>query len=558
MSSLLSCEKVSFAYRDSRRLALEDVNLSIAAGEFIGIAGATGAGKSTLVRCASGIVPRFFKGPFRGGVKVRGEPIAGKRVAELCGRVGTVFQDFEAQLFSTNARLECAFGMENLGLDRAVMRRRIEAVTRLVGLEGLLDRDPQSLSGGQKQRLALASVLCLEPDLLLCDEPTTDLDPNGREQLFEALGRLSKADHGVALVEHETERLVHADRLVILSQGKIVAEGPPARVLSDPAFCLRHCIQIPQTFAVCAQLGIAERPASVPAAGEILNREGFAPKANIDFGDAPEPGGPPLIEVRNASFAYTPGQPVLKEVSLTISQGDFVALLGQNGSGKTTLVKQFNALLTPTAGEALFAGEPVSKIGTARMGGRVGFVFQNPDHMLFAANAFEEVAFGLRNQKVAEADLPRPVAAALETVGLAGREDTDPFVMTKGERQKLAVACVLACEPEVLILDEPTTGLDAAEQLAMMELLARLHRAGRTVIIVTHALDAAAAYARRVVLMSAGRIVADGPARRIFHQPALLAQAGLVAPACVRLGALLGVPALTPDELAGALERRRP
>ncbi|MCX7049167.1 MAG: ABC transporter ATP-binding protein [Candidatus Sumerlaeota bacterium] len=556
MNSVLSFDKISFAYRGATALALDGIDLRIESGQFVGIVGATGAGKSTLVRCASGIVPKFFKGPFRGDVRVDGESLAKKRVSDLTGKVGTVFQDFESQLFSTSARLECAFGMENIGLDRAEMWRRIERVARMTGLEGLMDREPQSLSGGQKQRLALASVLCLEPEILLCDEPTTDLDSAGRADLFEALDGLSHADHAVVLVEHETERLARADRIVVLNQGRIAAQGPPAEVFADPDFCLRNGFQAPQMFALASRLGLAARPLSVEDARPMLERERFAAKSAHEFRDLPTLSGDALIQAHDVHFSYTRGLPALKGVSIEIKEGEFVAILGSNGSGKTTLVKHFNALLKPDAGEVLFDGVPVQKIGIAKMGARVGFVFQNPDHMLFAANVFDEVAFGLKNMNTPAQEIERQVGEALETVGLRGREREDPFIMTKGERQKLAVACVLACKPETIILDEPTTGLDAAEQTAMMELLSRLHRSGHTIIIVTHALDVAAAYARRVVLMSEGRIIADGAARRIFHDAPLMAQAGLVAPPCVQLGSALGIASLTVEELAGALTRK--
>lgn len=552
---LLQLQNIQFAYRGNSHLVLNHLNLEIAPGEFVGIAGPTGSGKSTLVRCATGIVPKFFKGPFRGDVKFRGESIADKRVAELAGKIGVLFQDFESQLFSTNARIECAFGMENIGVDRQTMAQRIETVAKIVGVEHLLDREPQSLSGGQKQRLALASVLCLEPQVLLCDEPTTDLDPVGRQELFAALDRLFRNERAVVVVEHEMERFVYADRVVILDQGRIVAEGRPSQVLADPDVCLRHGALAPQMFALAARLGLDERPTSIQQAHALLRREGFLPTGAVRW-EAPGPGGTPLVEVEDVHFAYTAGDDVLQGVNLSIQRGDYVALLGQNGSGKTTLVKHLNALLLPHRGRVLFAQQPVAEIGVAKMGTKVGFVFQNPDHMLFNSSVFDEVAFSLRNMQLPEKVIEEKVEEALSAVGLSVPRQLDPFIMTKGERQKLAVACVLACDPEVLILDEPTTGLDATEQIAMMQLLTRLNHAGRTIIIVTHALDVVAAYARRVVLMSGGRIIADGTTRQIFHQPDLLARANLLAPPCVRLGDLLGIPALTVEELAGALRRR--
>lgn len=556
MCSLLSCRNVSFTYRGSRKLALDRVDFSIDQGEFVGIAGATGAGKSTLVKCISGIVPKLFKGQFSGDILLRGEPIRRRRVAELAGTIGTVFQDFEAQLFSTNVRHELAFGMENLCIDRETMQRRIDEVVQVVGLSNLIDREPQSLSGGQKQRLALASVLCLNPDLLLCDEPTTDLDPIGRKELLDILERLVASGNSVGLVEHDTERLIRADRVVVMGDGRIVASGKPAEVLSDPEFCTYNGLFAPQMLALFSLLGLPGHPLSVEEAKEVLDREGFVPKSGPTGAEVPEPGGAPLIATEDLHFSYTPNVPVLRGISLEIRQGDFVCLLGQNGSGKTTLVMHFNGFLQPGSGRVLFKGTPVEEIGPARMGRRIGFVFQNPDQMLFAANVFEEVAFGLRNYGISEKDIPQKVSAALESVGLAGKEEVDPFVMTKGERQKLAVACVLACEPEVLILDEPTTGLDAQEQIAMMELLTTLNRAGHTIVIITHSVQVAAAYARRVVLLDSGKIIGDGTARGILSRPDLLSRTSLIAPPCVRLGCMYGLSALTVPELARSLERR--
>ena len=556
MGTLLSCKNVSFAYRGSKQLALDKVDFSIDQGEFVGIAGATGAGKSTLVRCASGIVPKFFKGPFSGEILVKGKPIRKKRVAELANTIGTVFQDFEAQLFSTNVRRELAFGMENLCIDRETMLRRIDQVAQLVGLSNFTDREPQSLSGGQKQRLALASILCLNPDLLLCDEPTTDLDPIGKKDLLDILDRLVASGNSVGLVEHDTERLIHADRIVIMRDGRIVASGKPAEVLSDPKFCIDNGLFPPQMFSLFSLLGLPEHPLSVEDAKEVLDREGFIPKARQAGAEMPEPGGAPLIAVEDIHFSYTPNVPVLNGVSLEIKHGEFLCLLGQNGSGKTTLVKHFNAFLKPASGSVLFGGAPVDEIGPARMGRKIGFVFQNPDQMLFAANVFEEVAFGLRNYGIAEEDIPRKVSAALEAVGLAGKEENDPFIMTKGERQKLAVACVLACEPEVLILDEPTTGLDAKEQIAMMELLTTLNRAGHTIVIITHSVQIAAAYARRVVLLDSGKIIGDGTAHEIFSKPELLSRTSLIAPPCVRLGCMYGLSVLTVSEMAESIKRK--
>ena len=557
-NELLSIKRVSFAYGDVEKPALSDICFSIMKGELVGIAGSAGAGKSTLIRCASGIVPQFFKGRFSGQVKVNGEPISGRRVSEMAGTVGTVFQDFESQLFSTNVRRELAFGMENLCLNRDIMHRRINRIAQLLGLSDFMEREPQSLSGGQKQRLALASILCLDPKLLLCDEPTTDLDPFAKNLLLDVLAALVSSGNSVGLVTHDIERLIKTDRVIVMNDGSIVASGKATQVFSDPQFCTDNGLFAPQIFSLFSLLGLPDRPVSIQNAKEVLDGEGYVLKKDIIFDETARSSGIPLITVENVCHCYTPDLPVLEGISFEIRQGEFVCLLGRNGSGKTTLVKTFNAFLRPTSGQVFFKGIPVEKIGPSKMGKKIGFVFQNPDQMLFAENVFEETVFGLRNYGISEEEIPQRVSEALKTVGLKGTEDIDPFVMTKGDRQKLAVACVLACEPEVIILDEPTTGLDAKEQISMMELLAELNREGHTLVIITHSARIAAEYAHRIVILDSGKIVGDGSTREILSKPDLLSRSSLIAPPCVRLGHMYGISVINVFELARAIEKEVP
>ncbi|MBU2549801.1 MAG: ATP-binding cassette domain-containing protein, partial [Proteobacteria bacterium] len=343
MAPVLSCRKVGFTYRNQSMAALTDVDLDVSPGELVSLAGPHGAGKSTLVRCASGIVPQMLKGRFSGQVLVKGRPVSETRVAELAGVVGTVFQDFENQLFSTNVRLEMAFGMENIGLDRPTMIERIDQVAARVGLGHLMNREPHSLSGGQKQRLALATVLCVRPELLLADEPTTDLDPIGKGRIFEILAHLKAEGHGLLLVEHDSEHLIESDRVVLLHAGQVTEDGPPAGVLADPATCYRHGIFPPQLFELFARLNLPERPCSIDAAQTALVHHGFRPVAESGPADPPLPEAP-LIRLENVVYSYSGGPPVLDALSLDIREGDFLALLGANGSGKTTLVKHLNGL----------------------------------------------------------------------------------------------------------------------------------------------------------------------------------------------------------------------
>jgi energy-coupling factor transport system ATP-binding protein len=259
------------------------------------------------------------------------------------------------------------------------------------------------------------------------------------------------------------------------------------------------------------------------------------------------------VEARGLAHCYRAGAAVISGVDLTIRRGEFVAIIGQNGSGKTTLVKHFNGLLRPTTGEVLVGGEPTRGQSLRSLASRVGYVFQNPDNQIFASTVFEEVAFAPRNFGLDDREARARVAESLAAVGLTGREEEDPFSLTKGERQRVAVASVLAGRPEVLIFDEPTTGLDDRESRTMMALIEQLNRRGHTVIVVTHAMWLAAEYAHRVVVMQEGSVVLDAPTRAAFSQTDLLRRAAIIPPQIVRLSRLLGGAALTVPELAQAL-----
>src|SRR5918997_126715 len=301
MKPEVSIEGLGYRYRGQQKPALDGVDLEVAEGEFVVVMGPSGAGKSTLCVSLNGLIPHFFRGRMEGEVRVGGRSTREGRVGEFAQEVGLVFQDFEAQLFSTNVALEVAFGPENFAVERDEMVRRVESVLRQVRLEGFEDRTPATLSGGQKQRLAIASVLAIEPRILCLDEPTTDLDPIGKLGVFE---------------------IVEADE-----------------------------------------------------------------KREENYGE-------PLIEVEGLSHRYPNGVVALEGVDLSVRRGEFLAVLGQNGSGKTTLVKHFNGLLKPTGGSVRVGGVETAKQGMLLLGGRVGYVFQNPDHQIFSDTVFDEVAFG--------------------------------------------------------------------------------------------------------------------------------------------------------------------
>ena len=561
---LLSVRDVSFTYREALAPALRGVSFDLSPGELLVVMGASGAGKSTLCRCLNGLIPHFLRGALTGKIIAVGRDTQHTRVAECAQQVGLVFQDFEAQLFSTNVELEVAFGAESLGLPRRQIAERVWKLLALVGLTHLAARRPASLSGGEKQRLAIAAALAADPPVLVLDEATSDLDPVGKAAVFKLARQLAgdAARRGVVFAHHDAEEAVGASRVLVLSHGQAVALDTPARVLSQPELLEANGVAPLAATSVLAALGLDERPLDEESAAERLLSRGLrigegTIGAWAERDRALAAGyGEPVIEAGGLGYAYSGGAAAISGIDLTIQRGEFVAVIGQNGSGKTTLVKHFNGLLRPTSGEVLVGGEPTRGQSLRSLAAEVGYVFQNPDNQIFAPTVLEEVAFGPRNFGLDDTEARARVAESLAAVGLTGREEEDPFSLTKGERQRVAVASVLAGRPEVLIFDEPTTGLDDRESRAMMALIEQLNRRGHTVIVVTHAMWLAAEHAHRVVVMQEGRIVLDAPTRAAFSQIDMLRRAAIIPPQVVRLSQLLGGTALTAPELIEALRGR--
>lgn len=517
--------------------------------------GHSGAGKSTLCCTLNGLVPRFFRGQYEGRVLVKGEEVARRKVAEMSRIVGLVLQDFEAQLFSTNVELEMAFGPENHCLPRPEIEHRIHRYLSFVGLERMRQREPATLSGGQKQRLAIGSVLALEPKVLVMDEPTTDLDPQGREEVLSIADDLREEGGLLLLVDHEPETGLRADQVWLMRDGQVVAQGTPAEILVNLSL-LKSCgIKPPPTVELFEEMGWPGRPLTAEKATSLIIEQNLArPRKLKAPASLPNAGGPPVLMAEGLRYVYPTYQiEALQGIDLSIREGEFLAILGQNGSGKTTLAKHFNGLLKPTSGRMLIHGRPSTDYSRRELAKRVGYVFQNPDHQIFARTVKEEVGFGLKVLGEHPKMIEKRVAEALEVVGLQGYEGKVPFTLTKGERQRVAVASVLAVQPEVIVLDEPTTGLDYAQQRNMMEMLRRLNRSGHTVIVITHSMWVAAEYGTRAIVLKDGNILLDGPTRVVFSDEAQLARASLHPPSLVRLSNWLGTQAMTVQKMVEEL-----
>jgi energy-coupling factor transport system ATP-binding protein len=552
---------LQYRYRGQQKFALDGINLDLNRGEFLVVMGPSEAGKSTLASTINGLIPHFHVGKMNGSVTVMGRNTSQSSVAQMAEIVGMVFQDFEAQLFSTNVELEVAFGPENFAVDHAEIKRRIDENLKYVGLEAVRNRPPSTLSGGQKQKLAIASVLALQPSVLVMDEPTTDLDPISKMGIFDIIHRLCKRDElTLMVIEHETEEALFADRIALIKDGKIIKIGTTSEILQDVDFLEALGVMplgIPKLFK---SMGCPRLPLTPEDGVQAFQQEGWKISEETyqsiltDEKAALAKLTQPIIQIRDLEYSYGKGVKALAGVSLDIFKGDMVAIVGQNGSGKTTLVKHMNGLLMPTAGTILVNDLPTAKQGVFKLGQKVGYVFQNPDYQIFSETVFDEVAFSPRLRKLPENEVKQRVHEALEAVGLAGFDEEDPFSLTKSGRQRVAVASVLAAKPEVLILDEPTTGLDYSEQRSMMDMVHQLNEHGSTIIFVTHHMWVVAEYAKRVFVMKNGKIMLEGTAREVFSHGDELREAFLRPPHFVEFSTRLGFTFLTPQEMVKCLE----
>jgi len=565
--SAISIKNLSFQYKtQENEKALNNLNLEIEKGQFVVIMGPSGAGKSTLANSLNGLIPNFIRGKYEGNVVVGEMPVKETGVSKMAKKIGLVFQDFEAQLFSTNAKLEIAFGPENFGIDREKIEEIIKDVLRVVDLESFGERHPATLSGGQKQRLAIGSVLASQPDIICMDEPTTDLDPLGKLQIFKIANNLHEnEDFTLVIIEHETEEALHADRIVVMKDGKIIEDGKPKDILKkvDTYESLGLMpLQIPLFFKRAFKTEENELPLTVEDGIKLFKENNLKIdddlyKQLLDKDIKRENGyGETVLKVSDLKHTYPGGVEVLKGIDLELKKGEFLAILGHNGSGKTTLVRHFNGLLAPTEGNVLVNGLNTRENSIYEIGKHIGYVFQNPDHQIFADTVYEEVAFSPKIRGCKEDEIKQRVKQALESVALTGYEEADPFMLSKGERQRVAVAAVLSAQPQIIILDEPTTGLDYAEQRQMMELIKKLNEEGHTIIIITHTMWVAAEYAHKVAAIRSGEIMKFGKTRDVFKEEEELLKSYLKTPHIVQMSNVLNKTVLSVDEMIQVTKKR--
>jgi len=541
----------TFTYAGAAEPALRGVSLTVPPGQICAVVGRAGAGKSTLCALCTGFVPHFYHGQLNGAVIVNGQDVAAHPIAELVRHVALVGSNTFSQISGARFSVydEVAFGPENLGVPRHEIVERVDWALQALKMSHLRDRSPYALSGGQQQRLVIAAALAMRPPVLVLDEPSVQLDPPGTEELAALLRALSQQGMTILFAEHRLEWVAElADRVIALDHGAIIADGVPADVLADPVL-RRAGIGWPRPALIAERARRegrwpAEHPLPVTLAGLV---EGLAATRNGTHCEpghqrnggegeqgseeashsnqvshtslhtlastpppaVPSPAPPPLVVLKQVYFIYPTGVEALRGVSLTLGRGERIALLGRNGAGKSTLVRHLNGLLRPSQGTALVAGNDTRKTTVARCARHVGIVFQDVRNQLFARTVRDEVRFGPQNLGFPPDQVEALVERAVDALDLRDAIAEHPYDLPPARRRLVAIAAVLAMDTPLLVLDEPTAGLDGAGIELLSRLIRELSAQNRSVLVVSHDLDFCYETLERVILLREGRIALD-------------------------------------------------
>jgi energy-coupling factor transporter ATP-binding protein EcfA2 len=510
----LDIENLSFRYQRREEYALHNLAFQVKPGEVLLIAGASGCGKTTLMRCINGLIPRTYQGELLGEIRVFGKPVADLTMPELSKQVGTILQDPERQIVGSYVLNEVAFGLENLGLPRDEILQRADETLKFLGITHLRDRETFSTSCGEKQKVALAGVLSMRPRILLLDEPLASLDPMSSHEALQFFRWL--ADQGIAImiVEHRVEDVltIRPENVLYLENGEQLYYGAADGLLQVVDY---HRLKLP--------------------ALTILERSKNEPVFNFEPLLKPTPNRDPLFSFEDVNFRYSSDLPeVMHNINFKVYPGDVIAILGHNGAGKTTLVKHALGLLKPTKGKVLLEGKDTRKTTVAQAARTVGYVFQSPTQMLFAPTVAEELEFGPRNLRMDPDTIKQNVDWAIHTVHLESELQTPPLALSFGQQKRISIAAVLAMRSRILMMDEPTAGQDYWNYLAFMDSILQMPGFD-AILFITHDVDLAVIYANRILLLFDGAIVADGPPNEVLSDEAQLSRCRVLPTSLLRL-----------------------
>lgn len=545
--AFIEVKGLKYKYPHTSKLVLNGIDFEADKGQFIGIIGENQAGKSTLCQAFAGLVPTMFRGAYGGKVIIDGVEASKVPIAVLCQKVGLVFQNPFNQLSGAKDTVfeEIAFGLQNLGIPREEIGKRVDKALKLLDIIKYKDRNPFDLSGGQIQRVAITSILAMEPEVLVLDEPTSQLDPQGSEDVFLVVEKLAKTGITIIMVEQKMEKLAaYCDKILLLHRGSQVAYDVPERIFSRDD--LRDLgVEPPVYTQVSKALSVYRKEGDdlfYPVTLKQIqdHKDQFPVTISKTGGErTPDKLGQDIFTIKDLGFHYIPGAPVIENLSLSLDIRP-TAVIGQNGAGKTTLVKLLKGLLKPKAGTVLLEGEDISGRTVAQLAKKVGYVFQNPDDQIFKNQVLEEVMVGPLNIGMTRKEGEQRAREALEMVGLLHAEKENPYDLDLSERKMVAIASVVAMDPKVLILDEPTIAQDARGREVLGQLIRTMTERGKFVLAILHDMDFVARYFERVIVMAGGKVISDGPGEKIFYENDTLTKARLEPPHITRLCEILG------------------
>lgn len=506
---------LGFRYNSRTTPAIEDINLHLEPGQIVLLAGSSGCGKTTLMRCVNGLIPHTYQGYMQGEIELYGKSIKGMGLAEISKHVGTLLQDPERQILGTYVINEVCFGLESQGMPREEMIQRAEKALERLHITHLKDKETHYTSGGEKQKVALAGVLAMEPNILLLDEPLASLDPASAREALLAFRELADEGLSILLVEHRVEDVleINPEKVIYMDNGRVVYQGDVKGLLETADYTR---IKLP--------------------AQTVMRRAKGKPFEECCFAvPAFDPQSEPLVSFQDVCFRYKEDGPeVLHGINLDIRAGEVIAILGHNGSGKTTTVKQALGLLKPTSGQVLLEGVETRKTTVANVAKTIGYVFQSPSQMLFAPTVREELAFGPENLGMDKETVSQNVDWAIETVHLEHELPMPPLALSFGQQKRVSIASVLSMKSRILMMDEPTSGQDYWNYQSFMNTI--LQTPGfDAILFITHDLDLALTYANRVVVLYGGQVMADGSPYEVFADDEQLRQWRLLPTSLLKL-----------------------
>ena len=530
---IIKFEDFSFRYRVQAEPTLKNINLTIYEGEKVLIVGPSGSGKSTLAHCLNGLVPFYYAGESSGSLKIDNEDVSNKNVFELSKTVGTVLQDPDSQFIGLTVGEDIAFKLENNCVDQEEMSQRVNQSAKLVGIDKDINESPYRLSGGQKQRVSLAGVAVDNVKVLLFDEPLASLDPLTGKSAMELIYNIQKSeDKTIVIIEHRLEDVLHCDldRIIVMDKGQIIADNTPDELLSSDVLS-KVGVREPLYLTALRYANCDINKDMIPSNIDKLDVNSCKSKVKdwynltSKFNDTSKTES--ILEFKNVSFSYNSEKQVLKDVSFKVNKGDMISIVGRNGAGKSTISKLICGFYKPTKGQIIFDGEDIVDKSIKERSEKIGLVMQNPNQMISKSMVFDEVAFGLKIRGLSDDEIKDRVYNTLKICGLYGHRNWPISALSYGQKKRVTIASILALNPEVIILDEPTAGQDFKHYTEIMEFLVELNLKGVTIIMVTHDMHLMLEYTNKVIVLCNGEKIADDYATNILTNKDIIEKANL-------------------------------